>query len=395
MRLIGTMRVNMSNRFERVSCIDSYQLEILMKLFLTLFVLVLFSCGENGDEKLVGESVSEQIERGKTLFAMPVSGGNVFACVVCHGLKGEGAFRRPGHPMTGVVGRATYKNGQLDSLPEAINSCLDEWMKAPVWEKDSEDMLALIALLERDGKGSSEEIKFDVVQPPSDLTGGEIEQGRGVFNESCAVCHGVDAVGSPLAPSLSGRTLTLEYIAERTRLSGAPKSEIYEDLTGGIMPFWGKDRLSDKELIDVSAFLVDLKDRVVDPNNQMEPNNGTNNGNERKCEKTHPKIGQELVFQTHFHGVSGKAKIVDNCTIQISGFNYDGNGIDVRFWSGKGTSPDFDGGYALSEDLLKTGGYSNVSYTIQLTEEQSLDDIDGISVWCVAVGISFGDGRFE
>lgn len=38
--------------------------------------------------------------------------------------------------------------------------------------------------------------------------------------------------------------------------------------------------------------------------------------------------------------------------------------------------------------------YSGETVYAQLPSSRSLDEFDGLSVWCVPVGISFGDGRF-
>jgi len=50
----------------------------------------------------------------------------------------------------------------------------------------------------------------------------------------------------------------------------------------------------------------------------------------------------------------------------------------------------------MSEDLRRPEGYdgSEAVYA-QFPEDKSLDDLDGISVWCVPVSQSFGDGLFQ
>jgi len=40
-------------------------------------------------------------------------------------------------------------------------------------------------------------------------------------------------------------------------------------------------------------------------------------------------------------------------------------------------------------------GYDNASFTLTLPESITLDDFNGVSVWCVPVGTSFGDGIFQ
>lgn len=45
----------------------------------------------------------------------------------------------------------------------------------------------------------------------------------------------------------------------------------------------------------------------------------------------------------NFHGVSGDVYAVDDTTIFIKSFNYDGTGPDAYFWSGTSDKPDENG----------------------------------------------------
>ena len=48
------------------------------------------------------------------------------------------------------------------------------------------------------------------------------------------------------------------------------------------------------------------------------------------------------------------------------------------------------------EDLRRPEGYDGTETVYaQLPEGLTLDDLDGISVWCVPVAASFGDGLFQ
>jgi hypothetical protein len=93
-----------------------------------------------------------------------------------------------------------------------------------------------------------------------------------------------------------------------------------------------------------------------------------------------------------FHDVGGTARIIDDCTIEITNFTYDGTGIDVRLDGG--LDDDYVAGFPMSGDLLKPGGCAGDTLFALLPETKTLDDLDGISVWCVDVGVDFGSGRF-
>jgi hypothetical protein len=108
-----------------------------------------------------------------------------------------------------------------------------------------------------------------------------------------------------------------------------------------------------------------------------------------QCDMTHPRVGATGELTTRNHGVTGTVTVLDDCTLLIEDFHYDGGGLDVKLWSGEGGN--FSAGVPLSRNLLRAGGYEAETLTLTLPDEVSLDDFDSISVWCVTVGVSFGD----
>jgi len=328
---------------------------------------------------------------GETLYLERHADGNTFACASCHALEepAPDAIRRPGHPIGDAANRPSFKNGQLDALLDAVNSCRVEWMGAAAFSEDDARWLALFEYLsEAAGDSAAPPLSYEIVSPPSELGGGDEMAGQALFNASCIVCHGADAVGTERAPVLVGSLLDAETIGRRVRTSGVEDSPIYEGLTGGRMPFWAQDRLSDDELVDLVAFVLANDGRTGGTGG------GGGIGGLRECDATHSKIGQVAELQTREHQVSGTAVIIDDCTVRVDEFVYDGTGIDVRFYSGLGG--DYINGFSMSEeDLRRDGGYdgSEPVYA-QLPEGRTLDDLDGISVWCVPARASFGDGLF-
>ena len=69
---------------------------------------------------------------GQALYEQPQEDGNSFACATCHALEepASDGLRRPGHPIGNATRRPSYKNGQVDEMRLAVNSCLEEWMGA-------------------------------------------------------------------------------------------------------------------------------------------------------------------------------------------------------------------------------------------------------------------------
>lgn len=116
-------------------------------------------------------------------------------------------------------------------------------------------------------------------------------------------------------------------------------------------------------------------------------------GNRTDCTSDSPRIGAAATLVTRDHGVSGTARIADDCTIVIDNFNYDGRGVDVRVYAAT-AGQDFADGVVLSGDLRRSQPYIDETLTLTLPAGATLDDVDALSVWCVPVGVSFGDATF-
>ncbi len=113
----------------------------------------------------------------------------------------------------------------------------------------------------------------------------------------------------------------------------------------------------------------------------------------RSCTKTHSLVGASAAFSMLFHDVAGNAEVLDDCTIEITNFFYDGLGPQVYFYAAKARNYSGSDAIILGERLNGTV-FSNDVIRLKLPEGTTLDDIDSISVWCAEVGINFGDVVF-
>ncbi|MEZ4385735.1 MAG: DM13 domain-containing protein [Nannocystaceae bacterium] len=332
---------------------------------------------------------------GQALYAEPIADGNSFTCATCHALSepASDGLRRPGHAIGDATRRPSWKNGQLTDMRAAVNSCLSEWMNAEPWSADDPRYAQLFDFLDAQAPaGDAPALSFAIVAPPAELAGGDAQAGRSLFNASCAVCHGTDGAGTNQAPPVSGQGQAPDYVARRVRTSGRADSSVYNGLTGGVMPFWAADRLSDGELRDLVAYLELVDDTPTTTGGDTDSSGSGSTTGGGDCPSTSARIGWVAELSNNFHGVGGAAEIVDDCTVVISDFTYDGTGIDVRIYGAQGG--DYDGGFAMTGDLLKAGGYDGVTLVATLPEGESMDALDGISVWCVDVGVDFGSGAF-
>jgi Electron transfer DM13 len=109
------------------------------------------------------------------------------------------------------------------------------------------------------------------------------------------------------------------------------------------------------------------------------------------CAKSNAKVGQVATLSMRSHGVSGKATVIDDCTIEIRNFSYDGGGLSKVFVYG-GKAGNYVAGFPIGVNLRGTV-FINQTLTVSLNPGD-LDRLDGISIWCSDANANFGDGRF-
>lgn len=106
-----------------------------------------------------------------------------------------------------------------------------------------------------------------------------------------------------------------------------------------------------------------------------------------------PDIGWIAELKGHHHDVGGTAEILDENTIEIRDFTYDGGGINSRFFL-LADGEDFHRDFEASENLVGDE-YTGDTLTIEIPPEADFRDWNLITLWCVPAAVSFGDGVFE
>ncbi|XP_039308067.1 protein Skeletor, isoforms B/C isoform X2 [Solenopsis invicta] len=102
-------------------------------------------------------------------------------------------------------------------------------------------------------------------------------------------------------------------------------------------------------------------------------------------------------LQEYAHGIKGKVYAVDDATIFIKGFCYDGTGPDAYFWVGNTSQPNPDGyivpypetDKASDPRVLEAYNYTDV--ILRLPGGKRIRDIRWLSVWCRRFTVDFGD----
>lgn len=126
--------------------------------------------------------------------------------------------------------------------------------------------------------------------------------------------------------------------------------------------------------------------------NTTNPPQNDNQNLARSCDANDSRVGQTAQLSTLRHNVSGTAVIVDDCTIEIRNFTYDGGGPNVVVYAD--VDRNFNTPLILSEDISGTV-FNGETLTVQSPESASLDDVRAISIWCLQFDVNFGDGLFQ
>ncbi len=108
----------------------------------------------------------------------------------------------------------------------------------------------------------------------------------------------------------------------------------------------------------------------------------------------HPLVGTSSTFSDLAHDISGRLTVIDDRTLEVSNFFYDGGGVTVFFYTGTdGDYRDPAAGAGPIGSQLNGRRFSGETIRLTIPDNLTLDDFNGISVWCVPFSANFGDAR--
>ncbi|XP_035890719.1 protein Skeletor, isoforms B/C isoform X2 [Anopheles stephensi] len=111
-----------------------------------------------------------------------------------------------------------------------------------------------------------------------------------------------------------------------------------------------------------------------------------------------PYYGREIGQLTNFgHGIKGHVFAVDESTLFVKGFAYDGNAPDAFFWVGNSPRPSPEG-YIIPYPEEYSGReppvlqqHNNTDIILKLPMGKRIRDIRWLSVWCRRFTVDFGE----
>lgn len=211
------------------------------------------------------EDEAEPIDyyQGETSAALGAA-GNQADCATCHSNDGS---KRSGDSLKDIAYRTSFKGGDAPTLLDASNACVTGWMGGSALAATDDAWIMLETYLQSISSESvttpnplAPEVLADVAAYEAAYGGGDAAAGAAKYSEKCGVCHDGGLKVGP-AGSLAKATLgtyTAGRIAQKVRTSGPPPSGMMDasDSTPGPMPFFEPDDLSEQDLKDIIAHLL-------------------------------------------------------------------------------------------------------------------------------------------
>jgi mono/diheme cytochrome c family protein len=206
---------------------------LVLTLIIIIFIPVYWATEGGRQQAALERQKAEAMERGAHIY--------VAQCARCHGEAGEG-----------LVGPA-LKDTALDkeSLEKIIargaaGGAMPAWGEEDGGPLKKHQIWDLVTFLQNWDSSLLERVIAEVkgITPPT-TPGDLVAAGKQLFSANCAVCHGQNAEGTNIAPTLVG--VEEAAILKQVREGGES------------MPPFSTDQLSDEDLSKIVEFLKSLK----------------------------------------------------------------------------------------------------------------------------------------
>ena len=183
--------------------------------------------------------------------------GNGLNCVSCHLDAGRTAYAAPLAGLTGMFPEYRGRTGGVESLEQRINDCFLRSMNGRPLPPASAEMIGLLAYTAwlSQGVPTGTEVVGrgfrDIVAPGKP----NVPQGKALFAQKCATCHGANGQGTPGAggafvfPPLWGPN-SFNTGAGMARVSVAAA------FVQAKMPLGAGGTLTDQEAYDIAAYFT-------------------------------------------------------------------------------------------------------------------------------------------
>jgi mono/diheme cytochrome c family protein len=200
--------------------------------------------------------------------------GTGLTCAHCHASAPHDADMRLyiAHTAYGAAVRGAWwvrdaeqlKTGQGDAptLSAAAQRCIDAtYMNVkprPLSPADSAALEAYLHHIANDAAPDSKPFVRALARAvPSAALRPDKGNGKGIYLNSCTLCHGVGLAGIPQLNKLKTRLTPQQVMAKVRGLGDAPASDTEGGFAAGGMPAYSTDILSDQQVTDVAYYICE------------------------------------------------------------------------------------------------------------------------------------------
>ncbi|QKT03321.1 c-type cytochrome [Ectothiorhodospiraceae bacterium 2226] len=222
------------------------------------------------DDRIPDDGFGEMVRYGESLFVdtQQLRGkyvGNDMNCVNCHLDRGRKADSSPMWAAYTMYPAYRRKNDKVNTNEERVAGCFEFSMNGTPPPPSSKEMTALMTYMYWMSTGAPTGIPLEgrgyptVAKPAQEP---DIRRGKGVYEASCAICHGADGEGQ----KVEGKVVFPPLWGENSYNFGAGMHRINTaaSFIKHNMPLGKPGTLSDQEAWDVAAY-INSHERPQDP----------------------------------------------------------------------------------------------------------------------------------
>jgi thiosulfate dehydrogenase len=203
---------------------------------------------------------------GKALFNDPAvssADSNAFRCATCHELSAQRTVPYPGYTLYDATTRPSYWGGFETTFLDAVNQCVTGFMRGKALADTDEKIRSLYVYLQTlSPDPSPPALPFTVVQNIADVPSGDATQGKQLYDQVCANCHGAPHTGagriSTLASVIPDETLMMHGTDPKSGARPVAIEKVRHGrffMVGGNMPPFSLEALSDDQLGAILGYL--------------------------------------------------------------------------------------------------------------------------------------------
>jgi thiosulfate dehydrogenase len=215
---------------------------------------------------LAGCGSRSALDYGRALFddsTISSAPSNPFKCSTCHEVTAAPTKQLPGYVLYDSAVRMQWWGGNEQTLLDATNQCIYNFMRGKVLAADDEKGRALFVYLASiSPDASAPTLPLTVVQNIVDVPSGDATRGQQTWNESCGNCHGAPHTGQGRLSDVVSIVPDDSIAAHGTSPTMGARPVVIEKVrhgkffnVGGNMPLFSVEAMSDAQLGDVLAYL--------------------------------------------------------------------------------------------------------------------------------------------